>query len=139
MPYRDKSGLLMAKLRNIGRVQPLQPFHLCRVPARGCWPTVNPLILTAIFRDSRIFTPGQERHNRGTESTATRTHAPLDRVYGEGTSQWRSKCPGFSRATDTRPAIFGDCLRHFGVILSHYKTIFSFTLNEAKALNLLKI
>jgi hypothetical protein len=83
MPCRDRSGTFKIKFWTIAS---LRPSPLYRVPAQGCRSPINSLILLAKFCESRIFTPGQGRHNPGTTSTGTRLHAGLDRVYGEGTS-----------------------------------------------------
>jgi hypothetical protein len=94
MPCRDRRETLKINLRITGR---LNPSHPCRVPARICQPITNSLILLTKFCDNRIFTPGPGRHDLGTDSTKTRQHAGIGRVYGGDTSPWPGTCPRFSR------------------------------------------
>jgi hypothetical protein len=108
MPCRDKSESQPSNLRKMGL---LQPSHPCRVPARKYWPTINLLILIAKFCENRIFTPGQDRHNPGTESAGTCQHATLDRVYGEATSARVRSFPAQPVRARQFSAIFGVVLR----------------------------
>jgi len=131
MPCRDKSGSLLANFRKIGR---LQPFRLCRVPAPGCQPVINSLILLTKSYESQIFTPGQGRHNRGSASTGSRLHAGLDRVYGGYMARTPRQCPGtcarFPPPTGPRPAIFGDFLGRLEGLKAISKPFFSIILNK---------
>jgi hypothetical protein len=109
MPCRDKSDSLLANLRKMGQHK---PPPLCRVPARGCQPILNLLILMAKLCKSRILTLGQARDKRVTTLALPRPERACTRVetgyMARVPRQWPGPCAGFALPISPRPAIFGD-------------------------------